>query len=96
MKILLSFLYQGHRLYQNQPATVPISTSIRCLKLNVHSALDIILRQNVLERTQILTIPTVEHFLPIIEKCLSINIQNRSFFLIFIESIHNFKKNVIL
>jgi hypothetical protein len=73
---------QGQRLYATQPVSAPMSTSIRCLKLNVRSALDILLRQNSLDQDERLKKNPTEHFLPIIRKCLNVQVQDRyiSFF----------------
>jgi hypothetical protein len=68
---------QGQRLYATQPVSAPMSTSIRCLKLNVRSALDILLRQNSLDQDERLKKNPTEHFLPIIRKCLNVQVQDR-------------------
>ena len=65
-------------MYEKQPAAVPMSTSVRCLKLNVRSALDIILRQNGLDQDERLTRASTSYFLPIIRKCLNVHVQERS------------------
>ena len=54
-----------------------MSTSVRCLKLNVRSALDILLRQNGLDQDERLKRNTTQFFLPIIRKCLHVQVQDR-------------------
>jgi hypothetical protein len=55
-----------------------MSTSVRCLKLNVRSALDIILRQNSFDQDERLSSNITQFFLPIIRKCLHVQAQDRS------------------
>ena len=54
-----------------------MSTSVRCLKLNVASALDIILRQNGLDQDERLSNSTTQYFLSIIRRCLNVRVQDR-------------------
>jgi hypothetical protein len=54
-----------------------MSASVRCLKLNVRSALDILLRQNGLDQDEGLKRNTTQFFLPIIRKCLNVQVQDR-------------------
>ena len=54
-----------------------MSTSVRCLKLNVRSALDILLRQNALDQDERLKNKTIQYFLPFIKKCLNVQVQDR-------------------
>ncbi|CAF1149659.1 unnamed protein product [Adineta ricciae] len=78
--IILLELCLGQRLYGSQPIAVPMSTSVRCLKLNVRSALDILLRQNGLDQDERLKRNTTQFFLPMIRKCLSVQVQDRPTF----------------
>ncbi|CAF1561151.1 unnamed protein product [Didymodactylos carnosus] len=91
--IILLELCLGRRLYQNQPVVVPISTSIRCLKLNVQSALDVILRRNGLERNDLSA--TTQHFLPIIEKCLNVHVKERPTFVELLEILEGKQYSII-
>lgn len=54
-----------------------MSTSVRCLKLNVRSALDILLRQNAFDQDECLKRDTAQFFWPIIRKCLNVQVQDR-------------------
>ncbi|CAF3940828.1 unnamed protein product, partial [Rotaria magnacalcarata] len=74
--IILLELCLGQRLYGKQPVAVPMSTSVRCLKLNVRSALDILLRQNTLDQDERLKRTTTQFFLPIIRKCLNVQVRD--------------------
>ncbi|CAM2700891.1 unnamed protein product [Rotaria socialis] len=78
--IILLELCLGQRLYGKQSVAVPMSTSVRCLKLNVRSALDILLRQNTLDQDERLKRTTTQFFLPIIRKCLNVQVQDRPTF----------------
>lgn len=61
-----------------------MSTSVRCLKLNVRSALDILLRQNTLDQDERLKRTTTQLFLPIIRKCLNVQVQDRLVYLVLV------------
>jgi TBC domain-containing protein kinase-like protein len=78
--IILLELCLGQRLYENQSVTVPMSKSIRCLTLNVRSALDILLQQNTIDREECLKRNSTQFFLPIIRKCLNVQVQDRPTF----------------
>ncbi|CAF3339251.1 unnamed protein product [Rotaria sp. Silwood1] len=85
--IILLELCLGQRLYGKQPVSVPMSTSVRCLKLNVRSALDILLRQNGLDQDEHLKRDTAQFFLPIIRKCLNVQVQDRPTFVELLEEL---------
>ncbi len=68
---------QGQRLYENQSVSLPMSKSIRCLKLNVRSALEILLQHNTIDQDERLKRNTTQFFLPIIRKCLNVQVQDR-------------------
>ena len=56
-----------------------MSKSIRCLKLEVRSALDILLQQNTIgDQEGRLKRETTQFFLPMIRKCLNVQVQDRS------------------
>ena len=54
-----------------------MSKSIRCLQLNVRSALDILLQHNTVDQEERLKRNTTQFFLPIIKKCLNVQVQDR-------------------
>lgn len=54
-----------------------MSKSVRCLKLNIRSALEILLQQNINDQDERLNRNTTQFFLPIIRKCLNVQIQDR-------------------
>lgn len=54
-----------------------MSKSIRCLKLEVRSALDILLQQNTIDQDGRLKRDSTQFFLPIIRKCLNVQVQDR-------------------
>jgi hypothetical protein len=54
-----------------------MSKSIRCLNLNVRSALDILLQHNTIDQEERLKRDPIQFFLPIIKKCLNVQVQDR-------------------
>jgi len=68
-----------------------MSKSIRCLKLNVRSALEILLQHNTIDQDERLKRNTTQFFLPIIRKCLNVQVQDR-LRLILIILTHNIDK----
>ncbi len=64
-------------MYENQSVSVPMSKSIRCLTLNIRSALEILLQQNTVDQEERLKRNTTQYFLPIIKKCLNVQVQDR-------------------
>ena len=54
-----------------------MSKSVRCLKLNVRSALEILLQHNTIDQEERLKRNTTQFFLPIIRKCLNVQVQDR-------------------
>lgn len=60
-----------------------MSKSIRCLKLEVRSALDILLQQNTIDQEGRMKRETTLFFLSIIRKCLNVQVQDRLVIFIF-------------
>lgn len=59
-----------------------MSKSIRCLKLNVRSALEILLQHNTIDQEERLKQNKIQFFLPIIRKCLNVQVQDRLEFIL--------------
>jgi hypothetical protein len=64
-----------------------MSKSIRCLKLNVRSALEILLQHNTIDQEERLKRNTIQFFLPIIRKCLNVQVQDRPTFVELLEEL---------